>query len=119
MTDLFHKVVLTGCPCYVGNIPTFSCSILGLIKIFTTIFPAATTFALLLMSQITGKKLPRVQGDIRDSAALGVRLANDITVCYNDPSSALLGWTVERSLDTMCIDTRRLHSQNPQRYKRA
>ncbi|MFN7709501.1 MAG: UDP-glucose 4-epimerase GalE [Holosporales bacterium] len=46
------------------------------------------------------------------------RREGDLDAYYADPSSAqtLLGWSAQRSLDHMCVDTWRWQSQNPQGY---
>ena len=49
------------------------------------------------------------------------RRPGDVAACYADPSLAksLLGWQAERDLDTMCRDSWRWQSANPQGYARA
>lgn len=46
------------------------------------------------------------------------RRPGDVAACYADPShaSAVLGWTAERDLQTMCNDTWRWQSNNPNGY---
>jgi len=46
------------------------------------------------------------------------RREGDIAVCYADPSKANLDldWKAERTIETMCIDTWRWQSNNPQGY---
>jgi UDP-glucose 4-epimerase len=46
------------------------------------------------------------------------RRAGDVAACYADPSKAhkLLGWRAERDLQTMCEDSWRWQSQNPNGY---
>lgn len=46
------------------------------------------------------------------------RRAGDIATCFADPSlaNAELGWTADRTLDAMCVDTWRWQSQNPDGY---
>lgn len=46
------------------------------------------------------------------------RRPGDIATCYADPTLANeeLGWTADRTLDAMCIDTWRWQSQNPEGY---
>ena len=46
------------------------------------------------------------------------RRAGDIASCYADPAEAmaLLGWRAERGLETMCADTWRWQSGNPNGY---
>jgi UDP-glucose 4-epimerase len=46
------------------------------------------------------------------------RRPGDIVACYADPTRAqnLLGWTAPRGLETMCADTWRWQSMNPQGY---
>ena len=46
------------------------------------------------------------------------RRPGDAASCYADPSKAEqeLGWTAERDLETMCRDTWRWQSQNPDGY---
>ena len=47
------------------------------------------------------------------------RRAGDIASCYADPAQAqaVLGWSAQRGLDTMCIDAWRWQSNNPSGYK--
>lgn len=47
------------------------------------------------------------------------RRVGDVAQCYADPAKALaeLGWRAERGLDTMCADTWRWQSMNPNGYK--
>lgn len=49
------------------------------------------------------------------------RRAGDIATCVADPSRANeeLGWTADRTLDAMCVDTWRWQSENPDGYPRA
>ena len=57
----------------------------------------------------SGKRVPyRVQA----------RRPGDVAACYADPGNAasLLGWTSTRNLETMCADTWRWQSKNPQGY---
>ncbi|MFT7634217.1 MAG: UDP-glucose 4-epimerase [Mariniblastus sp.] len=46
------------------------------------------------------------------------RRPGDIAACYADPTLAKLelGWTAERNLDQMCVDSWRWQSQNPNGY---
>jgi len=46
------------------------------------------------------------------------RREGDIAVCYADPSlaEAELGWKAEKGIDTMCLDTWRWQSKNPDGY---
>jgi UDP-glucose 4-epimerase len=46
------------------------------------------------------------------------RRAGDIGTCYADPTRANteLGWTADRTLEAMCVDTWRWQSQNPDGY---
>ena len=57
-----------------------------------------------------GKELPYVFAE---------RRAGDLMVSYSDPSLAKeeLGWTAERDLATMCADSWRWQSKNPEGYK--
>jgi UDP-glucose 4-epimerase len=50
---------------------------------------------------------------------VGARRAGDIASCYADPEQALavLGWSAQRGLDTMCADAWRWQSNNPNGYK--
>lgn len=47
------------------------------------------------------------------------RRPGDVASCYADPDHALktLGWQAEHDLDTMCADTWRWQSQNPNGYR--
>lgn len=47
------------------------------------------------------------------------RRAGDIASCYADPAQALalLGWSAQRGLDTMCADAWRWQSNNPTGYQ--
>ncbi|MFW5828772.1 MAG: UDP-glucose 4-epimerase GalE, partial [Planctomycetota bacterium] len=47
------------------------------------------------------------------------RRPGDVAELYADPSQAktMLGWQAERGLDTMCVDTWRWQSQNPNGYQ--
>ena len=58
-----------------------------------------------------GKKLPHVLAD---------RRAGDLAVTYSDPSLAKeeLGWEAKRDLATMCKDSWRWQSRNPEGYTR-
>lgn len=60
--------------------------------------------------RIIGKTLARVQGDVRDGAALQACHANPALV------RSLLGWTAERTLQQMCADAWRWQGSNPQGY---
>ncbi len=57
-----------------------------------------------------GKKLPYVFAE---------RRAGDLTVSFSDPSLAKeeLGWEAERDIATMCRDSWRWQSQNPEGYR--
>ena len=46
------------------------------------------------------------------------RRPGDVAACYADPGNAanVLGWTATRNLETMCADTWRWQSTNPQGY---
>ena len=46
------------------------------------------------------------------------RRPGDVSICYADPAKAreLLGWQATRDLKTMCVDTWRWQSQNPNGY---
>lgn len=50
--------------------------------------------------------------------AIDPRRPGDIAVCYADPAKAaeILGWTAKHDLATMCADTWRWQSLNPQGY---
>jgi UDP-glucose 4-epimerase len=47
------------------------------------------------------------------------RRSGDVATCYADPTRAreLLGWQAERDLATMCADTWRWQSGNPQGFR--
>ena len=49
------------------------------------------------------------------------RRPGDVASCYADPEHALktLGWQAEHDLDTMCADTWRWQSRNPNGYRSA
>ena len=58
----------------------------------------------------SGKKIPY---------KFAPRRAGDITKCFADPSYAkeVLGWSAQKDVDTMCADTWRWQSMNPNGYK--
>ena len=58
----------------------------------------------------SGKKIPYI---------IAPRRAGDIASCYADPSYAkeVLGWEAKKGIDTMCQDSWRWQSKNPNGYK--
>jgi UDP-glucose 4-epimerase len=60
--------------------------------------------------QASGREIPYV---------VDPRRPGDIAICYADPSRAaeILGWQAKRDLKTMCVDTWRWQSSNPQGYE--
>ena len=52
--------------------------------------------------------------------AIKPRRPGDIAACYADSAKAKneLGWTAERGIDEMCVDSWRWQSMNPNRYRK-
>ncbi|WP_200906498.1 GDP-mannose 4,6-dehydratase, partial [Gulbenkiania mobilis] len=60
-------------------------------------------------SRVSGRQIPY---------RIAPRRPGDVAACYADPAAAeaRLGWKAQRDLETMCADTWRWQSQNPEGY---